>query len=533
MNRPRRRGPAFGAALAAMLVVASASCAAAATSSRTPPAARPDAALPVPTAAYAREEAVELTPLERDIVARVRAEAGDPVQSSPSLARAARVLAAAASDGAVNPLGRSQLRAALASAGAFDPAPVAHLASGPPSALAAMLASRATDHELTHVGAGVAIRGDTAWAVLLTSRRSVSLDPFPRALPPGSEATLRGELSGLRAPRVVVTRPDGAVQEVGVEGDRRFSTRLRFEEAGRYEVEVLASGATGPEVVGLLAIDVGDATPRPLTESFPEEDPDALADAEARVEAAVNELRRKHSLPPLRVDPALREVARSHSSDMLSAGRVAHVLPRTGDVAARLRRARIPFDRVLENVARAASGLAAHGAAEDSPAHRGAMLDPAVRVMACGLARGALPSGEPVVYLTEIFVEPPASSDVKADVAGATSRIHSLLRSRRAALGRPVLARDAELDELAAEAARSMLRRGSLAVPPELNSEALLLPARSLAAAEAFVASDVGDAARSRHLHDQRFRRVGAGVAIGDSARYGAQRLWLVLVFTD
>ena len=78
-----------------------------------------------------------------------------------------------------------------------------------------------------------------------------------------------------------------------------------------------------------------------------------------------------------------------------------------------------------------------------------------------------------------------------------------------------------------------MLRRGSLAIPPELNAEALQLPARTIAASEVFVGSDPDDAARARNLDDLRFRRVGVGVAIGDSARYGAQRLWAVLVFTD
>jgi uncharacterized protein YkwD len=532
MNRDRSRR-ASGAALAIAFAFGAASCAGAATPHRTSPTPAEAGPLPVPTAAYAREEGIDLAPLEREVVARVRAEAGDAVQLSPSLARAARVLAARASEGAMNPLGRPPLRAALASAGAFDPSPVAHLASGPQRALAAMLASRAADHELTHIGVGVAVRGDLAWAVLLTARRSVSIDPFPRALPARSEATLRGELNGLRRARVVVTRPDGTVQEVAVEGDRRFAARLRFEAQGRHELEILGTGSLGPEVVALLAVDVGDVAPQEPSAALPEEDPAALSDAEARVEAAINELRRRHKLPPLRVDPALRDVARGHSNEMLVAGRVAHVLPRTGDVAARLRRARIAFDRVLENVARGPSALVAHGAAEDSPAHRGAMLDPAVRSMGCGLARGSLPSGEQVVYLTEIFIEPPESSGRKADVGAATSRLHKLLRSRRDAQDRPMIARDPELDQLAAEAARDMIRRGSLTVPSELNEEALRLPDRSLAAAEAFVGSDVGDAARSRHLNDSRFRRVGAGVAIGDSARYGAQRLWMVLVFTD
>jgi hypothetical protein len=34
-------------------------------------------------------------------------------------------------------------------------------------------------------------------------------------------------------------------------------------------------------------------------------------------------------------------------------------------------------------------------------------------------------------------------------------------------------------------------------------------------------------------VRDGRFRRVGVGVAVGDSARFGVGRLFIAVVFTD
>jgi hypothetical protein len=47
------------------------------------------------------------------------------------------------------------------------------------------------------------------------------------------------------------------------------------------------------------------------------------------------------------------------------------------------------------------------------------------------------------------------------------------------------------------------------------------------------VASDPAEAIRSRNLPEGRFRRVGVGVAEGDGGRFGAGRLWIVVLYTD
>ena len=90
---------------------------------------------------------------------------------------------------------------------------------------------------------------------------------------------------------------------------------------------------------------------------------------------------------------------------------------------------------------------------------------------------------------------------------------------------------DPSLDALAREAAREMLREGE--PKGERLGERALRLGRKIAAVDAFVAAKASDATRSKNLPDRRFGRVGVGVAIGDSARYGAGLLWIAVVYTD
>ncbi|HZY05335.1 MAG TPA: CAP domain-containing protein, partial [Anaeromyxobacteraceae bacterium] len=449
---------------------------------------------------------------------------------SPALVLAARALAAGAAAGEPDPLSRPRLRAALAAGLSFDPAPVAVLLASPPGEVAAALASRARSVSgQTHLGVGVAERGGTAWAVLLASRRLASLDPFPREVAVGARVRLRGELRGLSSPRVAVTLPSGEVQEVAAEGKRPFSAEIRFESRGRYLVEVLGSGAGGPTVAALFAVACGGA---PLAEPFQAAAPPDPADpaaAEARVLAAIDSVRRRHGLPPLEPGPELAEVARRHSQRMLETGELAHVLPGDGDVGQRLRRAGVSFRRASENIALAATALAAHDAAAESPGHRANLLDRRARRVGCGVARGRLPGGEPVVYLTEVFVEP-----TRADPGSGLSpegRVKEAIWRERARLARPALLQDARLDELAREEARAMLARDDPS-PRGLGQRALAL-GRHLAAVDSFVTASPEGARRSSNLADPRHHRVGVGVVSGDSPRYGAGLLWIAVVYTD
>jgi uncharacterized protein YkwD len=502
-----------------------------------PPAPSPAAAAPAPAGApgcsYGAEREHAASPLEREILARAvaRLEAGGARPSaSPALGEAARALARAAADGAPQPLARARVRAALARACAPDPAPAAVLAEAPAPALAAALAAALPRTRATHVGAGVVERGGVATAVVLLSERGAQLDRFPRDVAAGARITLGGALvSRLSRPRVFVAAPGRRVVEAQVRGSRRFEARLSFPDPGRYAVEVLGEGEGGPEVAALLTVSAGGAALDEATTAPSPEPPDDAA-AEAWVLAAVNATRRGQGLPPLARAADLDAVARAHSAAMASAGTVAHVLPGSGDLGDRLRRARVPYRRAFENVARAATALGAHEAAEESPAHLANVLRPEARRAGVGIARAPLPSGGVAVYLTEVFLEPP--DDGADSPLTPEARVREALWRERARRGLPPLTADAPLDAIARDAALA-LRAADAAEPPgDAGARALALR-RDLAAVDVFVASAPDEATRSANLADARLRRVGVGVATGDSRRFGAGRFWIAVVYTD
>ncbi len=362
---------------------------------------------------YGVEPRLEFAPIERramELASPRLHRPGDPSPArSPVLALAARELAALAASGDPAPLSREHVRDALWNAAASDPAPLAYLISGPPARVAEALSPVISARSFAgHLGAGVVERDGTAWLVLLASPRRAPLRPFPRAVAVGDTAVLEGELvTGLAEPRLFVTAPDGTVLERSVSGERRFRAALHFDKRGRWLVEVVGRGLNGPEVLALLAVGAGEESPAAATGPPAGPDPADPAAAEARVLEAINATRGRYGLPPLEASPALQAVARAHSAEMLRQGLLAHILPGSGTIGERLRRAHIPFRKVMENLAKGQTALAAHEATEESPAHRDNLLTTGPTRVGVGIARAMLPGGGPVVYLTEVFVEPP------------------------------------------------------------------------------------------------------------------------------
>jgi uncharacterized protein YkwD len=501
----------------------------------------PPASRPPPTAApaadarrFGPEPAVVLAASEADaleIARRRLGHGGAPPAVSGALVLAARELARGAAAEQPEPLGLRARRAALTAGLAYDPAPAAYLVRGPADRIGPLLAETLPAGGATHVGAGaVEVEGGLLVVVLATERRA-RLEPFPRSLPRGASARLAGRLAaGLARPRVVVTVPSGDVREAEVRGDREtFEARLVFPEAGEYLVEVVARGSGGPEVAALLTVTCGvsPATGRPAAREAAGEAPEPadLAGAEAAVVRAIGALRARRGLGPVSASPALSAVARAHSAAMRDAGKVSHVLAASGELTDRLRRARIGYRRAYENVARGSAALGAHAAAEESPAHLANLLAPGVTRVGVGVARAE--GG--AVYLTEILVEP--AEDGAASRLTPDARVREVLWSERARAGRPPLTSDLALDALAREAAADLLRRD--ATEAGALAERALALGRRLAAVDVFVASAPDEALRSANLRDPRYRRVGVGVATGDSARFGAARMFVAVLYTD
>jgi tRNA-binding EMAP/Myf-like protein/uncharacterized protein YkwD len=372
---------------------------------------------------------------------------------------------------------------------------------------------------------------------MLCSARELGIDAdasglliLPRDVAPGTTATLQGRLLGLSRPTVHVTGPSGDSRTVSTSASgERFAAPVRFDAGGRWRVEVVGSGPRGPEVAALLTVRCGAAAPDDGDAAADPPDPADDRAAEARVVSAINALRERQGLPPLEPSTAVAEVARRHSAAMLSTGILAHRLPGSDGAGERLRRARVPFALVLENVAKGPTAMAAHRLAEESPAHRQNLLSRDATRIGVGIARGALPGGERIVYVTELMVEPVRSGE--GDREPPRARVLEALQRARARAGAPALDSDPALDALALGAARAMLRNGE---PAAMGlADAALDRGRRVAAADAFVATRPGEAARSRHVTDPRYGRVGVGVLVGDSPRFGSGLLWIAVVYTD
>jgi uncharacterized protein YkwD len=509
-----------------------------------PPAPAPAAASPpVPSAArppmeqagggprYGAEPRVAATPVEARAADLVRARFSG-ARPSGALALAARELARRAAAGDPS-LERDRVRAALARGLSYDAGPAAYsVSSGRDTAPAALGRALPEKGRASHYGVGAWEEGERVWLVLLTADRKATLSPFPREVPAGATAVLSGRLDPpLLHPRVFATAPTGEVREAAVSGGRAFEARMTFPEPGRYLVEVVAQSAPGgPEVAALLTVAAGGAALEPPRRAVRAPEPKELRAAEASVVDEVNAVRRARGLAPVASAPALAAVARAHSAKMLDLRTLAHVLPGSGDLGERLRRARIPYARAFENVAMGGTTLAAHEAAEESPAHLGNILAPGATHVGVGVARGTGATGHPVVYLTEVFVERPGDGESRARVPPET-RVREVLWIERARARQAPLTSDARLDALARDAAERMRREGA-PEPGDLGQRALGL-GRRISAVDVFVASEAADASRSANVRDGRFRRVGVGVAVGDSPRFGADRLWIAVVFTD
>jgi uncharacterized protein YkwD len=222
---------------------------------------------------------------------------------------------------------------------------------------------------ITRYGIRVSPRGRSA-AVVFGSME-VTYDPIARAFQPGQSVSLKGQVSSrFASAHVFLTKPDGTVDDKPMPG-RAFDATFALETPGRYRLEVMGDGASGPVIVSNVPLYVG--IPEPLVRGVAGlvVDPEQ---AEARMLGLLNEARRAARLEPLAPDAELREIALEHSTDMAVHHFVGHISPSSGSPEDRMRRAGVLVSQFGENVATAATPEEAHEGLMNSPGHRANML---------------------------------------------------------------------------------------------------------------------------------------------------------------
>ncbi len=393
---------------------------------------------------------------------------GGELRHEPGLSRAARELARTAPDRSTIP--GSLIDGVMAWVGLIDPSPrlgVMELpAGGAPCGEQVSESCREALRSLVEatrkgnlggqgvrwIGAGAATLADGSIRVIVAvSERGVQLDPIANQVAQGGRVKLHGRLLGRRsAPSIELVDAEGRWSTLPARVSKsEFTGEVACDRGrGAYQVEVLAEGAYGPEVVANFPLYCGVQAPRVLRVEI--ERVDAGVDAEAVTRsnfAALNATRERQGLAPLQWDSGAAAVAKGHSEDMLANNFVGHDSPRTGDVEARFKRSGIVNAVLRENVARGYGPRGIHQSLMMSPGHRANMLAPDVTHVGIGSVIGPPESDgadapRPILLTQNFFAK--IGGDLPAEpVAALRERVD---RARKSA-GLPAVVWDSALFE--------------------------------------------------------------------------------------
>jgi len=255
----------------------------------------------------------------------------------------------------------------------------------------------------------------------------LSLEPISRFLEPPATIKLQGEVARRFAfAHVYLTKADGTVEEQRMPS-RKLEYSKTFATPGRYKLEVMGDGPTGPVVISNLPIHVGVAE-LSLREKVDKRF--SPAEAEGRMLEVLNRTRVAAGLRPVLPDSELRDVALGHSNDMQDNRFVGHVSPSTGTPSDRVRRSGLLVAEFGENIALADSPEKAHDGLMESPGHRAIMLG--ARFTHVGIGAAVADRG---LFVTMLFARRADPSKLPRDAAQVESAIYALRAAK--GLSRP------------------------------------------------------------------------------------------------
>lgn len=422
-----------------------------------------------PTRGYSAPVRHELTPVEAAILDAIT-PAG--VRHDPALSALVRELAARTPDRFNVP--PALVEGLLSWFGLVDPPPglvVVELEGScgdlqscaePAQALAQSFVDTPTVRRGSTVGVGVATTEDGRTRMMIGYLdRAVSIEPIEKTIPKGGSVALEGMLLGGRTkPRIDVIDARGAHHQppVVVGSDGSFSTKVACGYGnGTYQIEVLAEGEHGTEVVANFPVYCG--TQRPGTIDVEIERLDGRVDASSIARSNfdfLNEERKSRGLPELAWDAEVATLARAHSLDMKENGFVGHVSPSTGGVMDRFNAARVNGPVVRENVARGYGPKGIHESLMSSPGHRVNMLATDVTHVGIGVVVGQAESTSSraprPIFLTQNFYRKPGHG-VPKDLPKA---VRQGVDARRAEKGLGALPWDDRVAKLAQDRANAV-----------------------------------------------------------------------------
>lgn len=354
------------------------------------------------------------------------------------------------------------------------------------------------------VGVAVLGFGSARVAGVALSASHVDTSFVPRTVPAGSVTWFEGELDAeYHHPELALTLPDGSTRRVPLGAGKSFSTKLDFATAGKSQVELLATGPSGLEVVANFPVYVGTTPPKSVV--LQREPPENAEAAVATLRELLNAERRKAGLPPLQFDPHLSEVAEAHSADMAEQRFFGHESPTRGDPVRRARRAGLPIKQLGENVGRGPTARDLHHLLMGSPGHRANILKPEFTHVGIGVVADDS-AGERVLLATQLF----ATVARRLPPKQFNAELLQIVNRSRSARHEPPLALDAELERVAC--ARSAAPTGGSEFTTVVNG-----------------ALEPEDAAKEPSLYAPAVRRVGICVTPGDPNQVAAHTVVIVV----
>ncbi|HYQ44245.1 MAG TPA: CAP domain-containing protein [Polyangiaceae bacterium] len=356
---------------------------------------------------------------------------------------------------------------------------------------------------ITRYGIRVSPSGHSA--SLLFGSAELSFEAIPRSLEPGQSVALKGEVAPrFKFSHVYLTKPDGTVEEKRMTG-RAIDASFALEAAGRYQLEVMGDGVSGPVVVSNLPLYVGIPEPTETAAAGAVVDPEQ---AEARLLVLVNEARAAAGLGKVLPDAELRDVAMGHTSDMVDHHFFSHVSSKTGTPTDRMRRSGALVAGSGENIAMAATPEVAHEGLMNSPGHRANILNRSWTHVGI-----AVKNGEGGLVVTQMFGRRPDPAALPTSVAQVEAAVASL----RASKGLPAVSVD-PIYRAAAQAGADAYAKGgdeddiAKATQSGLEREATRLQsARSASCSQRLELLELSSLNEILTLSEPALRRYGVG----------------------
>lgn len=270
-------------------------------------------------------------------------------------------------------------------------------------------ALRSSANSEQRLGLAMTRRGNRWELVLVQASPRARLRPFPKRIAPGESLALRGRLApGRQEPVMMVIDPQGHGQALKLrrQGKDYVGALVCNRGPGRYQVEWVATGPLGPEIVVNVPVYCGVQLPEAIVYLEESVSPSA---SRQEIETAswemVNQVRQAQGLAPLAWDDRLAALAREHSDDMEKLDYVGHRSPQRGGFELRLDEAGLQAPLALENVASGFGPSEILDRLMASPGHRLNILNPEVTHMGVGVAiRTTLgPSRQDSLFLTQHF----------------------------------------------------------------------------------------------------------------------------------